>query len=141
VREKNENHMNQHAHTTWLQIEAVASLRAHTHIAKFNTQEQLANAHSQQSEKEKEEMHADNEPFSIVHNPRMEVTQCTTLIYIYIYIILSNDALPSSQQINKSDRLLVLSFFSPLICTSKEKTSKIQSVHVNIYRCIPLHFW
>jgi hypothetical protein len=35
--------------------EAVASLRAHTHSAKFNIQEQLANAYSQQSEKEKEE--------------------------------------------------------------------------------------
>jgi hypothetical protein len=61
--------------------EAVASLRAHTHGAKFNTQEQLANPYSQQSEKEKEEMHADNEPFSIAHNPQMEVTQCTTLIH------------------------------------------------------------
>jgi hypothetical protein len=63
--------------------EAVASLCAHTHSAKFNTQEQLlANAYSQQSEKrKKEEMHADNEPFSIAHNLWMEVTQCTTLIY------------------------------------------------------------
>jgi len=66
--------------------ETVASLRMSTHIAKFNThiEEQLANAYSQQSEEkeEEEEMHADNEPFSIVHSPRLEVTQCTTLISI-----------------------------------------------------------
>jgi hypothetical protein len=100
--------------------EAVASLRAHTHSSKFNTQEQLANAHSQQSEKEKEEMHADNEPFSIAHNPRMEVTQCTTLIYIYIGV--SNDAFPSSQQINKSNRLVVLrGFFLLHQCVHRKK--------------------
>lgn len=69
--------------------EAVASLRSHTFSDKFNTQEQLqANTytHSSQEKKEKEEMHADNEPFSIAHNPWMEVTQCTTHPYIYIYI-------------------------------------------------------
>jgi hypothetical protein len=51
--------------------------------------------------------------------------------HIYI-VVLGNDAFPFSQQINKSDRFVVCSYFFFIVYVERKKTSKIQSLNVNI---------
>ena len=140
--------MNQHTHThtIWLEMKSLSATASHRPMRPLNSTHKsnsLTHIHSSQKEKKKErkkkcmpimnhfqsytahEWRSRNVPPSHTHTH--------TYLHIHIYI-LGNDALPSSQQIDKSDRLFLVSsaFFLEIECVyrsisrarEEEKTRK-----------------